>query len=316
MGSQVFNIASKEDIEARVEELKNASSEIKARLAPILKKLWNPVRELRVVTDLSGFTSLSARFPNFSEAIDKIHEPNAIALSKIGAPYEAQPVLLVGEPGLGKTLFAHELAKVLGLPYYDISLSTVTASFALSGGSIQWAEGRPGFISASLSQSTAGNAVFTLDEIDKCNFASQYNPMSIFYTLLERHTAARFVDEALGFSLDASRIVWVATANDINLIPDAILSRLRVIEVHKPNQDDMRAVIGSVYASLRKDRPYGRLLNPELKDDVISSLSSQLPREVRQALEDGMLKAIMASRDHIIAEDLPTRKERRRAGFN
>jgi ATP-dependent Lon protease len=315
MGSQFFYIASVNDIEARVDELKYASSEIKARLAPVLKSLWNPSRELRDVTNLAGFNELRTRFQNFSEAID-MYEANAKGLARIGEPYEAQPALLVGEPGLGKTLFAHELAKVLGLPYYEIALSTVTAGFSLSGGSIQWAEGAPGFISASLSQSMAGNPLFTLDEIDKCNFASKYNPMSVFYTLLERHTAARFVDEALGFSLDASRIVWVATANDINLIPDAILSRLRVIEVHKPNEDAMRAVISSVYGKLRKERPYGRLLDEELGDDVISSLSNLLPRAVRQALEDGMLKAIMAMRDHIIVEDLPVRKGRRRAGFN
>lgn len=316
MGSQVFNIVSKEDIEARVDELKNASGEIKARLAPVLKKLWNPARELRVVSDMSGFANLCARFPNFDEVIDKVHAPNAIALSKIGAPYEAQPVLLVGEPGLGKTLFAHELAQVLGLPYFEIALSTVTASFALSGGSIQWAEGSPGFIAVSLAQSPVGNPLFVLDEVDKCSTGSQYSPMSAFYTLLERHTASRFTDEALGLQMDASRVVWVATANDVNLVPEAILSRLRVIEISKPDEDAMREVVGSVFANLRKDRPYGRLLSPELGDDVISSLNNQLPRAVRQALEDGMLKAIMAGRDHIIVEDLPVRKEHRRAGFN
>lgn len=314
MGSQVFNIASKVDIEARVEELKNASTEIKARLAPVLKKLWNPERELRVVKNLTGFEELRARFPNFSEAIVP-NQLNAIALSKIGAPFEAQPILLLGEPGLGKTLFTYELAKVMDLPYFEISLSTVTASFALSGGSIQWAEGAPGFISVSLVASPAGNPIFLLDEIDKCSLGARYNPMSAFYSLLERHTAARFMDEALGISLDASRVIWIATANDLNQIPDAILSRLRVIEVRKPDEEGMRNVITSVYMDLRKDRPYGHLLNPELGEDVINALAHKVPREVRQALEDGMLKAITTSRDYIAAVDLPVIKERRRAGF-
>lgn len=314
MDSQVFNIASKEDIEARVHELKNASTEIKARLAPILKKLWDPVRELRVVTNLSGFAELRAKFPNFSEAID-LYEANAKGLARIGAPYEAQPVLFVGEPGLGKTLFVSQLAEVLGLPYFEIVLSTVTASFALSGGSIQWSEGSPGLLAASLAESAVKNTVFLLDEIDKCNTGTQYNPMSAFYPLLERHTAARYMDEALGISLDASRVIWIATANDLNLIPEAILSRLRVIEIRKPDEEGMRNVIASVYKSLRKDRPYGQLLDAELSEDVINALTNKVPREVRQALEDGMLKAIMSSRGYITAEDLPVIKERRRAGF-
>lgn len=314
MDSKVFNIASKTEIEARVEELKNASNEIKARLAPVLKKLWNPERELRIVKDLTVFTEFHTTFPNFDE-VTNIFEVSAMGLSKIGAPLEVQPILIVGDPGLGKTLFVSKLAEALRLPFFEIVLSTVTASFALSGGSIQWAEGAPGFISASLAVSPTGNPIFLLDEIDKCSLGAQYNPMSAFYSLLERHTAARFMDEALGISLDASRVIWIATANDLNQIPHAIQSRLRVIEIRKPDVKGIRNVIASVYMGLRKDRPYGRLLNPEIGEDVINALAHKVPREIRQALEDGMLKAIMTSRDYIAVDDLPVIKERRRAGF-
>lgn len=315
MDNPVFNIANQDEVRARVNELKDQPRESRSRLAPTLKKLWNPERELKIVTDLAGFAELRSRFPNFSEAID-IYEANAIGLSKIGAPYEAQPVLLVGEPGLGKTLFVSALAKVLGLPYFEIALSTVTAGFALSGGSLQWASGDVGFICRSLSSSPVANGLFILDEIDKCSTDAQYNPMNSFYTLLERHTASRFVDEAIGLQINASRVIWVATANCAHQVPEAILSRLRVIEISKPDEEGLRAVIASVYQDLRKGRPYGRLLESELRDEVIDALTNKVPREVRQALEDGMLKAIMASRDHIKAEDLPVRKERRRAGFN
>ena len=72
----------------------------------------------------------------------------------------------------------------------------------------------------------------------------------------------------------------------------------------------MRSVIVSVYASLRRTKPYGLLLEAELDERVIDALASQLPRGVRQILEDGMLKAIMADRNHIVVDDLITGKKK------
>lgn len=313
--SATFNIANPEDVQARVNELKDQSREIRARLAPLLKKLWDPQRELKVVDNFAGFTELRARFPNFTEVVD-LYQANAIALSKVNEPFEAQPILLCGEPGLGKTLFAAELSKTLGLPYYEIALSTVTASFALSGGSVQWEGGSCGFIARSLADSQVGNPLFLIDELDKSS-ASKYDPMNSFYSLLERHTACRFKDEAVEIKLNASKIVWIATANDSHNVPEAILSRMRVFDIKRPDESGMRAVINSVYTSLRKNKPYGRLLSPNLDNLVIEVLLDQPPRAVRQSLEEGMLKAIMADREHIVVDDLIAgkRKGKSNVGF-
>lgn len=315
MDTPFFNIADPEEVRARVNELKDQSREVRARLAPILKKLWDPQRELKVVDNLASFAELRARFPNFAEVVD-VYEANAIALSKVNQPFEAQPILLCGEPGLGKTLFAAELAQTLGLLYFEIALSTITASFALCGGSVQWENGSVGFIARSLADSEVGNPVFLIDELDKSS-GSKYDPMNSFYSLLERHTACRFKDEALDIALDASRIVWIATANDAGNVPDAILSRVRVFDIKRPDEAGMRAVINSVFTSLCKNKPYGRLLRPYLDNSVIETLQDQPPRAVRQSLEEGMLKAIKADRDFIIQDDLLTgkRKGKPNVGF-
>lgn len=315
MDTPDFYIANPDAVKARVAELKDQSRDVRARLAPILKKLWDPKRDLKIVDNLKGFQDLRKRFPNFAGVVD-IYEANAIALGKVNQPFEAQPILLCGEPGLGKTLFASELARVLGLPYYEIALSTITASFALSGGSVQWENGSVGFVAKSLADSAVGNPLFLIDELDKSS-GSKYDPMNSFYGLLERHTAERFKDEAVDIELNASRIVWIATANDAANVPEAILSRVRTYEIKRPDAAGMRAVINSVYMSLRKNKPYGRLLQEGLNENVIEALIGQLPRAVRQSLEDGMLKAIVGDRDHIIPDDLITgkRKEKQRVGF-
>lgn len=318
MDTSFFNIADPEEVRTRVSELKDQSREIRARLAPLLKKLWDPERELKIVDNLKGFAELRERFPNFSEVVD-LFEANAIALSKVNQPFEAQPVLLCGEPGLGKTLFASELARTLGLPYFEIALSTITASFALSGGSLQWESGSPGLVAKGLVMESGAiaNPLFLIDEIDKCSDGTKYNPMNSFYSLLERHTACRFKDEALEISLDTSKIVWIATANNMNNVPEAILSRMHMFDIERPDANGMRSVIASVYSGLRSAKPYGVLLQQDLDDGVINALTHLKPRGVRQTLEDAMLKAIIANRKFIIVDDLITgkRKGKSNVGF-
>ena len=312
--NQPFHIAHQEQVKKRVQDLKKRSDDIKSRLAPILKKLWNPERELAVIQKLDVFDDLKIRFPNFIEAI-LLFEANAIALSKLGLPFESPPILLTGEPGLGKTLFVSELAKLIELPYFELSMATVTASFAISGGSLQWSEGTVGFIAESLAESKYGNPLMVIDEIDKCG-ESKYSPMSPFYSLLESHSAQRFKDEALEIELNASRIIWVATANYKELVPQPILSRMKVIDIKRPDLTQIQNVVMSIYSNLRSSKPYGKLLNPEMDKNAMSLLITKSPREAKLAIDEACLKAICENRSNILPQDLPiVRKETYHVGF-
>ncbi len=313
--AEPFLLAHPEQVKKRVSELSRRSDDVKSRLAPILKKLWHPNRELAVIRDLNIFQNLKSRFPNFLEVIE-LFESNAIGLSKLGLPFELTPILLQGDPGLGKTFFVSELAKVLGLPFCEISMATMTASFALSGGSLQWSEGSIGFIAKSLANSKFANPIILIDEIDKCNVDSRYDPINTLYSLLEPHSAKRFKDEALEVELDASRVVWIATANDINKIPDPILSRMRVIDIKQPNVQQMKDVVNSIYSNFRASKPYGELLAPNIEESVIDLLSVRSPREVRMLIDTGCLNAIRENRKLLQPSDIPvTRKDNRRVGF-
>lgn len=303
MTNPTINLADHEAVERRVIQMKDQSRDVKSRLAPLLKGLWRPERELKIVDDLFVFDDLRERFPNFAEVLD-YYQVNAIALHKVKQPFEAQPILLIGQPGLGKTLFSHALAKALTLPYFEIALSTVTASFALAGGSTQWEGGSPGFVATSLIESHFANPIMLIDELDKSNGGNRFNPMNAFYGLLERHTASRFKDEALGIEINASRINWIATANEIDCVPEAILSRVRVFTIEKPDHSSMRQVINSVYKSLREERAYGQLLSEHLPGNVIDSLIDYMPRGVRQILETAMLRAIRDDRSSLDIQDL------------
>lgn len=311
----VFCIAKREQVVTRVKELSKRSDDVKSRLAVTLKKLWIPERPLASVTNLEGFIELRSRFPNFSDMLDNF-EANAIGLAKYGLPFESSPVLLYGEPGLGKTLFASELGKVLGLPYFEISMATMTASFALSGGNIQWSEGSVGFIANSLANSHVGNPIFLIDEIDKQSGDSRYSSISPFYSLLEQHSAKKFKDEALEIEMDASRIIWIATANNLDNIPEPILSRMRIFDIQRPTETQMREVVFSIYESFKRSKLFGHFFDKEIPEQTLNCLTRKNPRAVRIAIDEGCLKAIRDGRSTLLPKDLPVeRKETYNVGF-
>lgn len=312
---QIYSIANFDNVKKRVDDLKQRSDDVKSRLALTLKKLWNCERLLRSVPANIDFRSLNQRFPQFEEVTD-FYENTIISLARLNLPFEISPVLLQGDPGLGKTFYASELAKLINLPFFEISLATATSSFALSGGSVQWAEGTTGFISETLAESPVANPLILIDEIDKASLGAKFNPLNVFYGLLEPHSAKRFRDEALEVELDASKIIWIATGNYIHNIPAPIQSRMRVFNIKQPDPDSMLPVIESIYSHVINNKAYGQLLDTQLDDAVINELLNQSPRAVRLALEEGAFKAIRNQRSTIISSDLPVmKKEKNRVGF-
>ena len=305
---QTYPIADFNNVKKRVDELKHRSDDVKSRLALPLKRLWNTERILRSVSKDVDLKGLRQNFPQFEEVID-FYENSIISLDRLNLPFEIPPILLQGDPGLGKTYFASELAKCLNLLFFEISLATTSASFALSGGNVQWSEGTTGFIANTLTESTLANPIILIDEIDKSSHDSKYNPMNVLYSLLESHSAKRFRDEALELELDASKIIWIATGNYMYNIPEPIQSRMRTFNIKQPHSDCMPSVIRSIYQHIIQNKAYGKLLDESLNEIVIDHLSMLSPRTIKLAIEESAFRAIRNQRGTIYASDLPKFKK-------
>lgn len=312
---QSILIARPEDVHKRVHELKNRSDDVKARIALQLKQLWDPERELRAVSAQCDFLILRQRFPQFSEVIDFL-ENAVISMAHMGLPFEVPPILLQGDPGLGKTFFASEFAKLVDLPFKEISMATTTSSFVLSGGSLQWAEGSPGEIVKLMAGSPCANPIVLVDELDKVSAGQKYNAANSLYGLLEPHSSKRFRDEALEINLDVSRVMWIGTGNDMDEIPTPIQSRMRVFEIKQPEPVEMQSVVKSIYLSIRETKAYGKMLDEDMDQEIVEALSHMSPRAVRLSLEESLFKVIRERRTGLKITDLvKTRKEARRVGF-
>lgn len=275
------------------------------------------VGELRYVVKpgaLSALDALHKSCPNFRPVIDDIKKQLALAISG-NQPVSFMPILLLGEPGVGKTHFAKELAQVLGTTYELVSLSSLTAGWILSGSSSQWTNAKPGKVAQALVNGEFANPLFVLDEIDKAGGDTRYDPLGALYTLLEPATARRFRDEFIDIELDASRILWIATANDASAIPEPILSRMNVYAIERPDAEGARAIAANIYRDLLQRNHWK--FEPEPRADVISRLGELPPRQMRKVLVDAMGTAKLDGRDHLEVQDLATetQKIRQRIGF-
>ena len=264
---------------------------------------------------LPAMNHLYDDLPNFTEVLDDIQRQIALCEDS-GDALEITPLLLLGPPGVGKTHFARELSILLGTGMGFLSMSSMTAGWVLSGASSQWKGARPGKVFETLVDGQYANPVMVVDEIDKAGGEHAYDPLGALYSLLEHDTAGHFTDEFAEVPIDASQVIWVATANDGRAIPEPLLNRMNVYEVQAPDRDAARRIAAKLYRSIRADHDWGRRFEPEPSDDLLDAMSTMAPREMRRAWMTAFGNAQLDRRCRIEPRDLPETRGRRSAiGF-
>jgi ATP-dependent Lon protease len=253
-----------------------------------------PLAELPT-TVFDDLDALAERFPNFLYVVDYFKQQFALAFLTENRPFSADPLLILGPPGVGKTAFCHELSKLVKTHFEVLSMAGMTAGFVIGGMSSGWADGKPGKVVQALARGKRANPLYVVDEIDKVGGDKRYDPLGALYSLLEKETAAGFIDESLEIPTDCSHAVWVATANYPEKIAEPILSRFAVIEVAAPSGDQRAKVLKSIYAKVLAKHAWGSRFNPELASNVVDKLvnNSMEPRLMQKALTSACGKAVL-----------------------
>ena len=242
--------------------------------------------------------------PNFADVLDDVRRQLALCEDSRDA-LEIAPMLLLGPPGVGKTYFAREVAQLLGTGLGFISMSSLTAGWVLSGASSQWKGARPGKVFETLVDGQYANPVMVVDEIDKARGEHAYDPMGALYSLLEVDTAGNFTDEFAEVAIDASQVIWVATANDERAIPEPILNRMSVYAVQAPDRDAARTIASRLYQSIRRAHYWGSRFDPEPTEAVLDAMSELAPREMRRTWMTAFGNAKLDRRFVVEMRDLP-----------
>lgn len=261
---------------------------------------------------MPDFDALEQELPNFGEVLDDLRKQMALCL-ETQDPLELAPMLLLGDPGIGKTHFARRLSALLGTGYGFVPMSSLTAGWILSGASSQWKNARTGKVFDTLVHGDYANPVMVVDEIDKASGDTQYDPLGALYGLLEHDTARAFVDEFAEVPLDCSEMIWIATANDAARIPDPILNRMNVYEIPAPDPAGARRIAQNLYAEIRGAHAWGAAFPEQLTAAVADRLAGVAPREMRRTLMRAFGNAKLAGRDEIDTADLAGDRSVRRS---
>ena len=252
---------------------------------------------------LPEMDELFDELPNFGQALEDIRKHLALCVDSDDS-VELPPMLLLGEPGIGKTHFARRLAGLLGTGFGFVPMSSLTAGWVLSGASSQWKNAKPGKVFDTFLNGDYANPVIVVDELDKASGDGQYDPLGALYELLETQTATRFVDEFVELPIDASGAVWLATANDAGRIPEPLLNRLAVYEIGAPDADGATRIAQSIYAEIRGAHDWGRKFPETLCRAALERLGSMPPREMRRAIQSAFGNAKIAGRSQVSAGDI------------
>ncbi|QEC42770.1 endopeptidase La [Pseudobacter ginsenosidimutans] len=231
-----------------------------------------------------------------------------LAVLKLKGDMKSPILCFVGPPGIGKTSLGRSIASAIQRKYVRISLGGVHDESEIRGHRKTYIGAMPGRIVQSIRKIKSSNPVIILDEIDKVGNDFRGDPSSALLEVLDPEQNHTFYDNYLELEYDLSKVLFIATANNINNIQPALRDRLEIIDLSGYAVEEKVEIAKRHLVPKQKDAHGLKDFNFKLGDKVLEKIVQDYTRESGVRELDRLLASIMRyeAREYAMKEKIKT----------
>jgi ATP-dependent Lon protease len=258
---------------------------IRTWLDTVLELPWNVRTEDNVDLDTARAV-LDADHHGLDEVKERIVEYLGVrarresrGLSVVGGRGSGAVILLAGPPGVGKTSLGESVARTLGRKFVRVALGGVRDEAEIRGHRRTYVGALPGRIVRAIRESGSMNPVVLLDEVDKVGSDYRGDPAAALLEVLDPAQNHTFRDHYLDLDLDLSDVLFIATANVLETIPQALFDRMELISIDGYTESDKVAIARDFLVPRQLERAALSAGEVTVTEDALREIAANYTRE-------------------------------------